>query len=42
VKAASVVVVAVAALGAYLRWAVRPVTAAYRVGAAIGRRRQSP
>jgi hypothetical protein len=30
---------AAVALGAYLRWAVRPVTVAYRIGAAIGRRR---
>jgi hypothetical protein len=30
---------AVIAAGAYLRWAVRPVIAAYRAGVMIGRRR---
>jgi hypothetical protein len=37
--AVSVVAVAVVVLGAYLRWAVRPVIAAYRAGVTIGRRR---
>jgi hypothetical protein len=33
-----IVVVAVAILGAWLRWAITPVVGAYRLGRVIGRR----
>jgi hypothetical protein len=39
VLATAAAVAAVVALGAYLRWAVRPAVVAFRVGRAIGRLR---
>ena len=39
VAAAAAAAAGVVAVGAYLRWAVRPVAVAFRLGQAVGRRR---